>query len=99
MGRVAPAVLRPLPDVDDGRRALFDDVGSFDESFRLSSDTEWALRADTFGVRTARVDRVLVIRRIHGGNLTYQDRALRQAMRRALLKSARDRLQRRSGIS
>jgi glycosyltransferase involved in cell wall biosynthesis len=81
------------------RRALFDGVGSFDESFRLSSDTEWTLRAEALGVRTAHVDRVLVVRRIHGGNLTYETGPLRHAMRRALLKSARVRLQRQGGAS
>jgi glycosyltransferase involved in cell wall biosynthesis len=78
------------------RRAIFDGVGLFDESFRLSSDIEWRYRADTGGVRTALVDRVLLVRRIHGGNLTYATAEMRHAMRRALLKSARDRI-RRSG--
>jgi glycosyltransferase involved in cell wall biosynthesis len=81
------------------RRHVFERVGLFDESFRISSDTEWAYRAESAGVRTARVDRPFLVRRIHGDNLTYRTTEMRQAMERGLLKTARMRLGRRSGAS
>jgi glycosyltransferase involved in cell wall biosynthesis len=74
------------------RRAAFAQVGAFDESFRMGSDHEWMCRAATAGVRTALVDRVLLVRRLHGGNLTYRIDEMRQAMERVLLKSARARI-------
>ena len=81
------------------RRHVFERVGPFDESFRISSDSEWAYRADCAGVQTARVDRPFLVRRIHGANLTYRTAEMRQAMGRGLLKTARTRLARRSGAS
>jgi glycosyltransferase involved in cell wall biosynthesis len=81
------------------RRPVFARVGLFDESFRISSDAEWAYRAESAGVRTARVDRPFLVRRIHGANLTYRTGEMRQAMGRGLLKTARTRLARRSGAS
>jgi glycosyltransferase involved in cell wall biosynthesis len=74
------------------RRAAFDRVGPFDESFRMGSDHDWMCRAAAAGVRTALVDRVLLVRRLHGANLTYRTDEMRRAMERVLLKSARDRL-------
>jgi glycosyltransferase involved in cell wall biosynthesis len=81
------------------RRSAFDRVGPFDESFRMGSDHEWMCRAETANVRTALVDRVLLVRRIHGANLTYHTEGMRRGMERALLKSARDRILRRSDAS
>jgi glycosyltransferase involved in cell wall biosynthesis len=77
------------------RRAAFARVGPFDESFRMGSDHDWMCRAATAGVRTALVDRVLLVRRLHGANLTYRTDEMRRAMERVLLKSARDRIRRR----
>jgi len=76
------------------RRTVFDRVGAFDESFQLSSDTEWMYRANAAQVSTALVDRVLLVRRIHGANLTYATAEMRQSMRRALLVLARARVRR-----
>lgn len=74
------------------RRTAFERVGSFDESFRMGSDHEWMCRAAALGIRTALVDRVLLVRRLHGRNLTYRTDDMRRAMERVLLKSARDRI-------
>jgi glycosyltransferase involved in cell wall biosynthesis len=78
------------------RRAAFDRAGLFDESYRVSSDSEWAYRAAAVGVRTAWIDRALLVRRIHGANLSYRTTEMRQAMGRGLLKAARIRLGQRS---
>jgi glycosyltransferase involved in cell wall biosynthesis len=74
------------------RRVAFERVGPFDESFRMGSDHEWMCRAAAAGIRTALVDRVLLVRRLHGGNLTYRTDEMRRAMERVLLKAARDRI-------
>lgn len=50
------------------------------------------VRAEAVGLRTALVDHVLLVRRLHGANLTYRTEEMRRAMERVLLKSARDRL-------
>jgi len=78
------------------RRKIFDRVGLFDESFRVSSDSEWGYRAEAARVRTARIDRPFLVRRIHGANLTYRTQDMRHAMGRGLLKTARTRLARRN---
>ena len=62
------------------RRAVFDRVGGFDPQFRLGEDTDWILRARESGTQVAILDDVVLIRRLHGTNLTYdtagRDRAL-----------------------
>lgn len=74
------------------RRRVFDLVGGFDESFQLGEDTEWMYRAHEARVSAALVDRVLLVRRIHGANLTYATAEIRRAMRRAMLSVARARV-------
>ena len=73
-------------------RRIFDRVGAFDPSYRVGEDTEWMLRARAAGVVIARVDRVLIHRRIHGANLTYRTAELRAAIHRIVLRLARDRI-------
>ncbi|HEX5852077.1 MAG TPA: glycosyltransferase family A protein [Solirubrobacteraceae bacterium] len=50
------------------RREVFELVGGFDESLRLSEDIDWLARAGDAGVRSGRVDRTLLRYRIHAGN-------------------------------
>ncbi|HXY93244.1 MAG TPA: glycosyltransferase family A protein [Acidimicrobiia bacterium] len=53
-------------------RRWFDDVGKFEETYQIGEDTEWLSRFVSRGGRLDRVDRVVLHRRIHGGNLTYR---------------------------
>jgi glycosyltransferase involved in cell wall biosynthesis len=53
------------------RRTVFDRVGVFDESLRVSEDTDWFTRAERAGVAKHIVPDVLVHRRLHGSNTSY----------------------------
>jgi glycosyltransferase involved in cell wall biosynthesis len=74
------------------RREVFVRVGPFDPSFENGEDTEWVFRAVSAGMVIARTDRVLMRHRIHGANLTYQVAPSREAVRRIVLRSVRERL-------
>jgi len=65
------------------RRAAYEQVGLYDETFRVGEDVDWMLRARDLGLRISTLDEVFVHRRIHGGNLTYDRAAGRQATLRA----------------
>jgi glycosyltransferase involved in cell wall biosynthesis len=71
------------------RRSTFDRVGSFDPRFRLSEDLDWLLRAKELGAVIDVVDDVVLVRRIHGANLTYDTQGLRRSMFEALGERAR----------
>lgn len=74
------------------RRRAFERVGAFDPTYRVGEDTDWMLRAGAAGVVVARVERVLIRRRLHGANLTYRTEELRTAVHRSVLRLARDRI-------
>jgi glycosyltransferase involved in cell wall biosynthesis len=74
------------------RPSVFTRVGGFDPSYRVSSDTNWLIRALAAGATVAKVDRVVTRRRVHGANLTYHRSA---EMRKATFRSLRDRIARR----
>jgi glycosyltransferase involved in cell wall biosynthesis len=67
------------------RRAAFDDVGGFDEAKPGADDFDWLLRACRAGVGIAVLPVVLVRRRVHSGNATYD----LPTLRRGLLDSVR----------
>ncbi len=53
------------------RRDVFDRVGLFDESLRVSEDTDWFARAERAGVVKQVLPEVLVRRRLHTSNTSY----------------------------
>src|SRR5207247_2930523 len=98
---VSPGEPRPPhynPAWDDGpfpacagtmvaRRAVFDAVGSFDETLLLAYDVEWLARAKDRGVTAGQVEHVCLRYRIHGGNATANAPAVHGAMLRVLRAS------------
>jgi len=56
------------------RRTLFDTVGEFNAELRLSSDTDWYLRAVERGVVMEMLSEVLVYRRWHKTNISRLSR-------------------------
>ena len=77
-----------LPSALLVRRAVFQQVGYFDEHYRYSEDTDWFLRAKDAAVPYAIVPEPLVYKRIHGHNLSHQP-AMAQEMVRAFHASVR----------
>lgn len=53
-------------------RNTFETVGPFDASYRRAEDWEWLNRARAQGIYAALCDEVLVLRRLHGTNLSHE---------------------------
>ncbi len=53
------------------RRGVFDRIGVFDESLRVSEDTDWFARAERAGIDKLILPDVLVHRRLHSTNTSY----------------------------
>lgn len=62
------------------RRSTFEAVGPFDEALRHAEDTDWYLRSQDTGVRWGQISDVVLVRRLHGRNLTNDTPAQRRAM-------------------
>ena len=62
------------------RRSVFERVGLFDESFGLGEDSDWLFRVWDAGLRVDVLDDVLLRRRIHGRNLTYDTVGAQRAL-------------------
>lgn len=77
-----PEELAEEPDVHPMtmvvRRAVFERVGGFDEEMRAAEDFDWMLRAAEQGVGIARLQDVLLRRRVHSASIT-QDPAVGRA--------------------
>jgi len=96
-GLPKPAWLRPellerpsvgyLPSTLVARRWVFDRVGGFDPSYRLSSDVEWFTRAKDAGIAMQILPDVLVTRLAHGGNLSAEVPASTRALLRVFKTS------------
>ena len=54
------------------RTTVFEQVGLFDESLETSQDSDWLLRAKDAGLKMGVLEEVLVRRRLHASNNTYQ---------------------------
>ncbi len=50
------------------RKAVFEQVGGFDESLCVSVDVDWYLRALSFELKIVTLPDVLLHRRVHPGN-------------------------------
>ena len=74
------------------RRSAFDRVGLFDESMtRGGEDIDWVFRCREAGYSEVEIDDEVLIRRLHGGNITASE----ADMQRAMFAILRNRAQRR----
>jgi glycosyltransferase involved in cell wall biosynthesis len=60
-----------LPSSLLARRRAFDSIGLFDEKLINASDLDWFIRADKAGLKRKLCEQVLLIRRIHETNASY----------------------------
>lgn len=85
-----PEELADEPDVHPMtmvvRRAVFEQVGGFDERMRAAEDFDWMLRAAEAGVEFRRLPRVLLRRRVHSASITQDASAGRAGHFLALKK-------------
>lgn len=71
------------------RRAVVDAIGGYNAEYRLTENMEWLSRMRAANLRIDVLDDVLVDRRLHGANLSYERKGLQQG----LLRSLRDRVE------
>lgn len=60
------------------RRSVFDRIGGFNEKLTSAQDMDWFARASDAGLVMARMEDVLVRRRVHGGNATFDPKMARE---------------------
>ena len=65
------------------RRRVYDTVGGYDPSYLYAEDVDWFLRVLETGMTIGTIDEVVLIRRFHGSNMTYDQGAMRQGVFRA----------------
>jgi glycosyltransferase involved in cell wall biosynthesis len=81
------------------RRSVFDQIGFFDRTLRIGEDTDWFTRVQGAGIRKVVLPDVLVNRRIHGKNISFEMYSSQDA-RAALLENViRHRKQQRAGAN
>lgn len=78
------------------RRSAFEQVGPFDEQLRFSEDVDWFMRARERGIKTAKIDDVTLLYRLHDQNMT-RDKLLTNLNTFRVLKMSLDRRRRESG--
>ena len=66
------------------RREVWDLVGPFALGLGFSEDTDWLMRARDLGVRIDLLEEVVLHRRIHGANITYDDEAMLSGLAQVL---------------
>jgi glycosyltransferase involved in cell wall biosynthesis len=69
------------------RREVFDVVGPFDETLRLSEDIDWLARASDAGIRAGRIEHTLLYYRIHAHNTSRHTQVNHAATLRVLRAS------------
>jgi GT2 family glycosyltransferase len=76
------------------RRSTMDHVGLFDETMlRGGEDVDWVFRCADLGVIEIEVEETVLVRRIHGANITMNEADMQRAMFAILRKRAQRRRQ------
>lgn len=66
------------------RRRAWQRVGPMNAGLAHAEDTDWLLRGLELGLRVEALDRILVRRRLHGANATYDEVQMRRGLALAL---------------
>jgi glycosyltransferase involved in cell wall biosynthesis len=69
------------------RRSVFDQIGDFDSSYRHGNDADWFFRAKDAGIPMGILSETLLLRRIHGSNLSYETQSMKSDLLLALKMS------------
>jgi glycosyltransferase involved in cell wall biosynthesis len=70
-------------------KSVFEQVGLFNPAYRICEDVEWFSRVKDFGIPMMVVPEVVLYRRIHASNLSYQLKAGNPLLLAALRTSVR----------
>lgn len=66
------------------RRTVFEHVGLFDESMSVSEDTDWFARVRDAGMSIGLLEETLLLKRVHSGNTSLNDRGINDQLLRVL---------------
>jgi glycosyltransferase involved in cell wall biosynthesis len=81
--------LAPMPGTLLVRREVFDQVGDFDEAYRVAMDVDWFARVKDAGFVLGTLPRVVLVKRFHPHNLSHSEPGLyEQEMVKAMRDSA-----------
>jgi glycosyltransferase involved in cell wall biosynthesis len=61
-------------------RTAYEAVGNYDVSLRYGEDVDWLLRVMEAGMTVGTFDEVVLLRRLHGENMTYDQEAMRHGL-------------------
>jgi glycosyltransferase involved in cell wall biosynthesis len=84
-----------MPSTLLSRRELFDSLGFFDVSYSTASDVDWFFRAKDRGIAMATIPEVLLHKRVHGANQSFESLTLT----RELLRVARASIKQQAGTT
>lgn len=70
-----------LPSALLACKSVFEQIGGFDTSYRHANDGDWFFRARDAGISMGILPEVLVRKRIHGVNLSYEKSIMLETMR------------------
>lgn len=71
------------------RRSVWERVGSFDTNRKLGEDLDWVMRARDLDIEAAAATEALLVKRIHGQNLSYRAEDMGKELITALHQSLR----------
>ena len=60
-----------IPETVVARRELFDQIGKFNSDFYFANDVDWFARAKDHAAPMAVIPEVLLLKRLHDANMTY----------------------------
>jgi glycosyltransferase involved in cell wall biosynthesis len=69
------------------RKSAFEIVGNFDESYRISDDSDWFLRARDAGIKLGIIDKNLLHKRVHSQCLMSQTSVIKKELMKSIRAS------------
>jgi len=69
------------------RKSAFEIVGYFDESYKISDDSDWFLRARDAGIKLGIIDKNLLYKRVHSQCLTSQTGVIKKELMKSIRAS------------
>jgi glycosyltransferase involved in cell wall biosynthesis len=69
------------------RKSAFEMVGYFDESYKISDDSDWFLRARDAGIKLGIIDKNLLYKRVHSQCLTSQTGVIKKELMKSIRAS------------
>ena len=69
------------------RKSAFEIVGNFDESYRISDDSDWFLRARDAGIKLGIIDKNLLHKRVHSQCLMSQTIVIKKELMKSIRAS------------